>query len=70
MKNLLLAIALSTVFAVNAVRAASSDSSDIHYSRPTKYTSLMRSPDWWNSRELTDDWGGPRNTLYDEGVSI
>ena len=69
MKNPVLAIALSAVLAVTAVRAASSDSSDIHYSRPAKYMS-MRSPDWWNSAELTDDWGGPRNTLYDEGVSI
>ena len=32
--------------------------------------SMMRSPDWWNSGELTGDWGGPRNTFYDEGVSI
>ncbi len=70
MKNPVLAIALSVVLAVTAVRAASSDSSDIHYSRPAKYMSMMRSPDWWNSAELTDDWGGPRNTLYDEGVSI
>ena len=70
MKNPLLAIAVSTVFAVTTVRAASSDSSDIHYSRPTKYMSMMRSPDWWNSGELTGDWGGPRNTLYDDGVSI
>ena len=31
---------------------------------------MMRSPDWWNSGELTGDWGGPRNTLYDDGVSI
>jgi hypothetical protein len=25
---------------------------------------------WWNSGELTGDWGGPRNALYDEGVII
>jgi porin len=32
--------------------------------------SMMRSPDWWNSGELTGDWGGPRSTFYDEGVSV
>ena len=53
MKNPVLAIALSVVLAVTAVRAASSDSPDIHYSRPAKYMSMMRSPDWWNSAELT-----------------
>ena len=70
MKNPVLAIALCIVLAVTAVRAASSDSADIHYSRPAKYMSMMRSADWWNSSELTGDWGGPRNTLYYEGVSI
>ena len=31
---------------------------------------MMRSPNWWDSGELTADWGGLRNTLYDDGVSI
>ena len=70
MKNPVLAIALSVVLAVTAVRAASSDSSDIHYSRPDQIHVDDGSPDWWNSGELTGDWGGPRNTFYDEGVSI
>lgn len=70
MNNPLLTIALSTVFAVSSVRAASSDSADTTYSHPAKYMAMMRSPDWWKSGELTGDWGGPRNTLYDDGVSI
>jgi carbohydrate-selective porin OprB len=70
MKHLLLPIAWGTVLAVAAAQAASSDSSGISYSHPTRYMSMMRSPDWWNSGELTGDWGGPRNTFYDEGVSI
>jgi hypothetical protein len=57
MKNPLLAIALSAAFAVATARAASSESSDIYYSRQIKYMSMMRSPDWWNSGELTGDWG-------------
>lgn len=32
--------------------------------------SMMRSPDWWDSGELSGDWGGLRNTLYDDGVGI
>jgi porin len=70
MKIPLLTIALSAVLAVSSVGAASSDSPDISYSHPARYMAMMRSPDWWNSGELTGDWGGPRNTLYDEGVSI
>ena len=31
---------------------------------------MMRSPNWWDSGELTADWGGLRNTLYDDGVTI
>ena len=31
---------------------------------------MMRSPDWWDSGELSGDWGGLRNTLYDDGVGI
>lgn len=69
MKNPVFAIALSVVLAVPAVRAANPDAAELHYSRPAKYMS-MRSADWWESGELTDDWGGARNTLYDEGVSI
>ena len=69
MKNPVLAIVLSVVLAVPAVRAANPDAAELHYSRPAKYMS-MRSGDWWESAELTDDWGGARNTLYDEGVSI
>lgn len=31
---------------------------------------ILRSPDWWNSGELTGDWLGLRNVLYEEGVSF
>jgi carbohydrate-selective porin OprB len=66
MKKHLLAAAASAVFAVIALYA---ESPRVSYSHPPKYMSL-RSADWWESGELTDDWGGPRNTLYDWGVSI
>jgi porin len=67
MKNPLPAIAVSVVFTVATLRAESQGTS---YSRSPEYMSMMRSPDWWDSKELTGDWGGPRNTLYDEGISI
>ena len=67
MNNPLLAIAVSVVFAVTALRGESRRPS---YSHPPHYMSMTTSPDWWDSGELTGDWGGPRDTLYDEGISI
>jgi porin len=66
MKNSLLAIAAGIVFTVTGLQA------ELHrptYSHPQKYMPLM-SPDWWDRGALTGDWGGPRDTFYDEGVSI
>jgi porin len=44
--------------------------SNYYYSHPPHYMSMMRSPDWWDSGELTGDWGGLRNTFYEDGVNI
>jgi carbohydrate-selective porin OprB len=68
MKNVLGAIAADAVLAITAVHAA--DTSGISHPHPLRYMPMLRSPDWWNSGELTGDWLGLRNVLYDEGVSF
>jgi porin len=67
-KKFFAALAVTSVFAVPAIDAA--DRRGIPVAHPAKYMPMLGSPDWWNSGELTGDWGGPRNTLYDEGVSV
>ena len=68
MKSSLLIIATSLFGLVTAPAAESSSS--YYYSHPPRYMAMMRSPDWWNSGELTGDWGGIRNTIYDDGITI
>ncbi len=68
MQNVLAAIAANAVLAITAVHAA--DTSGISHPHPLRYMPILRSPDWWNSGELTGDWLGPRNVLYEEGVSF
>src|SRR5262245_22550048 len=53
-----------------ATALAAGRPSNYYYSHPPHYMSMMRSPDWWDSGELTGDWGGLRNTFYDDGVNI
>lgn len=36
---------------------------------PPRYNPMMSS-DWWKDAELSGDWGGFRNLLYDNGVSV
>jgi porin len=68
MKMIPLIMAASAVGLATALGAGRP--SDYYYSHPPHYMSMMRSPDWWDSGELTGDWGGFRNTLYDDGVNI
>ncbi len=67
MKSTLLIIATS-LFGLATAPAA--DPPSYYYSHPPRYMSMMRSPDWWDSGELTGDWGGVRNTIYDDGITI
>jgi hypothetical protein len=57
------------MFGIATVLSASPHA-DYYYSHPPRYMSMMRSPDWWDSGELSGDWGGLRNTFYDDGVGI
>src|SRR4029453_18922085 len=53
-----------------ATALAAGRPSNYYYSHPPHYMSMMRSPDWWDSGELTGDWGGVRNIFYDNGVKF
>jgi porin len=68
MKTTALIMAASAVGLATALAAGRP--SNYYYSHPPHYVSMMRSPDWWDSGELTGDWGGLRNTFYDDGVNI
>ena len=68
MKTTPLIMAASAVGLATALAAGRP--SNYYYSHPPHYMSMMRSPDWWDSGELTGDWGGLRNTFYDDGVNI
>lgn len=68
MKTSPLIMAASAVGLATALAAGRP--SNYYYSHPPHYMSMMRSPDWWDSGELTGDWGGVRNIFYDDGVNI
>jgi porin len=68
MKKLFAAWAVTSMFAAPTIEGA--DPLRSPFAHPSRYMPMLRSPDWWNSGELTGDWGGPRNTLYDEGISV
>lgn len=45
-------------------------SEDYYYTHPPKYKPIMSGEWWWESEELTGSWGGFRNVLYDNGVTV